>query len=43
MTFTIAGSEVLLMNQCFSASSAPVCVMQPGFVMSILFVPVIYS
>lgn len=25
MTFTIAGSELLFMNQCFSASSAPVC------------------
>lgn len=24
MTFTIAGSEVLFMKQCFSASSAPV-------------------
>lgn len=25
MTFTIAGSEVLFMKQCFGASSAPVC------------------
>lgn len=43
MTLKIAGSEVLLMNQCFSASSASVYFMQQRFFMNILFVPMIYS